>query len=225
MRKIMFALGLLGSSVSAGAVTYVGEISGTVTSSFATAFTAAGAAGTIKVGDTITAKFNFAKSEMSGGPAGWAAGSLLASMVTDQISFELAGHHWTSRGDFLDGMVPLAFASPEDPLKDFYLTTDDAPGAGYLRVDGYDFEIGEFGYDLYQGLGYSGRFDRNTLKLWSNGQLLGSNKPGLTAPELSAETDIAPVPEPATWAMMISGFALVGAAVRKGRTNLTFKAA
>ncbi|HEV2568203.1 PEPxxWA-CTERM sorting domain-containing protein [Sphingomonas sp.] len=210
MRKTILALALLGSSVSAHAAVYTGEITGTVTSSFATAFTAPGATGDIKVGDTITARFTFAKSEASGGPAGWMAGSLLASMMTDEISFELAGHRWTSRGDFLDGMVPLAFGPIDDPLNGFSLTTDDAPGAGDLQVQGYAFEIGEFGYHLYQGLGYAGSFDRNTLKLWSKNQLIAG-------PDLSTDIAPAPVPEPASWALMIAGFGLAGSALRSTR--------
>jgi hypothetical protein len=224
---MILALAMLGSSVSAGAVTYVGEISGTVNSTFATEFTTPGAMGTIKVGDTITARFTFAKSGASGGPAGWMAGSLLASMITDQISFELGGHRWTSRGDFLDGMVPLAFGSPEDPLKDFYLTTDDAPGAGDLRVQGYAFEIGEFGYGLYQGLGYAGLFDRGTMKLWSDGVLIGGARFAAVSEANEIASAAAPVPEPAGWAMMIAGFGLIGGTMRSTRrkSKLTFAAA
>jgi len=36
------------------------------------------------------------------------------------------------------------------------------------------------------------------------------------------DSQAAPVPEPATWAMMIGGFALVGAGLRKRRTNVSF---
>ncbi|WP_254447485.1 PEPxxWA-CTERM sorting domain-containing protein [Sphingomonas sp. ID1715] len=218
MRKMILALALLGTSVSAGAVTYVGEISGTVTSSYLTAFTDPNVPADIKIGDTITARFSFAKSDESGGPAAFAAGSLLATMMTDQISFDLAGHRWTSRGDFLDGLVPLAFGSPEDPLKDFALTTDDAPGAGDLRVKGYDFQIGEFGYSLYQGMGYAGSFDLKSLKMWANGRPLFRE---------SASAAVAPVPEPATWALMIGGFGVAGAALRRSRrvANPIFAAA
>lgn len=225
MRKTILALALLGSSVSAGAVTIVGEIQGAVTSSFATEFTKAGAPADIKVGDTITARFSYVRADPSGGSAGFAAGNLLGAMITDQISFELAGYRWTSRGDFLDGMVPLAFGAPEDPLANFYLTTDDAPGAGDLRVQGYAFEIGEFGYGLYQGFGYAGSFDRSTLKFSTDGK--APPKEQLSAPVALQPDAVTAVPEPASWAMMIGGFGLIGATLRSARrkTSLTFATA
>ena len=210
MRKTILALALLGSGMSAQAATIVGEIRGVVTSSFATPFTRDGATTDIKVGDTITARFSYVEKPQAAS-AGFAAGNLLASMITDQISFELAGHRWTSRGDFLDGMVPLAFGPASDPLRDFYLTTDDAPGAGDLQVDGYAFEIGEFGYGLYQGIGHAGRFDLATLKL------SGAGENHLQPQPSDAVTG---VPEPASWAMMIAGFGLLGAALRGARRKL-----
>jgi hypothetical protein len=211
MRKIIVALALLGSSASAGAVTFVGEISGTVTSSFSTVFTAADAKPDFKIGDTITARFSFVQAAPSRGSLAAVAGNFLASKITDQISFELGGHRWTSRGDFLLGLVPLAFGPPADPLRDMYLTTDDAPGAGDLRVQGYAFEIGEFGYQLYQGHGYAGAFNKATLKVWADGQrIIGE----------TARTNVSAVPEPANWAMMIGGFGLLGGALRTARRKL-----
>lgn len=208
MRKTILALALLGSSASAGAATIFGEISGTVTSSFSTVFTAPDAKPQFKIGDTITARFSFVQAAPSGGSLAAVAGSFLASKITDQISFELGGHRWTSRGDFLLGLAPLAFGPASDPLRDFYITTDDAPGAGDLRVEGYAFEIGEFGYELYQGLGYAGTFDGGTLRLLGDGdQMVGE----------SAPVNVSPVPEPASWAMMIGGFGLLGGTMRVGR--------
>lgn len=209
MRNFILAMALLGGSVSAHAAVITGEISGTVTSSFATFFTAPGAKQDIKVGDTITARFSYATPEAADGSLSKTAGNFLATLMTDQISFDLAGHRWTSRGDFLAGLVPLNFGPADDPLRNFYLTTDDAPGAGDLRVKGYGFEIGDFGYELYQGQGYAGSFDRNSLKLSDGGKLLGT--------QVQAPAAVGPVPEPASWALMIGGLGLVGAALRTGR--------
>ena len=206
MRKTILAGLLLASGASAGGVTYFGEISGKVDSRSATVFTSADARSDIDIGDIITARFSYVVSEGFGGPVGAAAAGFLASELTDQISFELAGYRWTSAGDFLDGMVPLSFGPAEDPLRGFALTTDDAPGAGDLQVTGYDFEIGEFGYGLYEGFGYTGAFDRSTLRVWTNerGLAVGSGPVTVTA-----------VPEPLTWSLMIAGFVMIGAAARR----------
>ncbi len=218
MRKAVLAALLLGVSGSAQAVTYVGELQGTVSSRFATIFTAAGAAEDIKVGDTITARFTYVKSEAAmGGPLSWMLGQSLAQMMTNEASFELAGHRWSSRGDFLAGLVTPQFGTPEDPFAPLSLTMDDAPGAGDLAVNGYAFEIGEFGYDLYRGYGYAGLFDKNSLKLWADGvQVIGQSEPSMAPPSNAV------VPEPAAWALMIAGFGLAGTAIRRKRATVSF---
>ncbi len=213
MRKAFLAAALMGVSGSAHAVTYVGEMTGTVTSRFATIFTAEDVGSDIKVGDTITARFSFAGGDMLGGPLAAMLGRSLAERMTNQASFELAGHRWTSRGDFLAGLVTPRFGTAADPFAPLSLTMDDAPGAGDLAVAGYAFEIGEFGYDLYQGYGYAGLFDRNSLKLWADGEAMFDRTP-------AAES--LPVPEPATWALMIAGFGLAGAALRSRRSRVSF---
>lgn len=215
MRKAFLAALLFGASGSAQAVTYVGELQGTVTSRFATIFTASGAAEDIVVGDTITARFTFVKNDAAmGGPLSWMLGQSLAETMSNQASFELAGHRWTSRGDFLAGWVVPQFGTPDDPFAPLSLTMDDAPGAGDLAVTGYAFEIGEFGYDLYQGYGYAGAFDRGSLRLWADGvQLHGQT--AVTAPSIA-------VPEPAAWALMIAGFGMAGVAMRRKRAAVSF---
>lgn len=213
MRSVLMAAALLGSAGSAGAATYVGELRGSVTSQFATEFTAADAAAGIKVGDTIVARFSYVKSEAGEGSLAEAMGWGLASLMTDQVSFELAGHRWTSRGNFLGGLAPLAFGPANDPFRDLYLTTDDAPGAGDLHVEGYGFEIGEFGYDLYQGFGYKGAFDLASLTLHSGGDSLVGTRQAVAA---------VPVPEPAAWALMISGFGLIGGALRRRKASVSY---
>lgn len=218
MRKAILAALLLGASGSAQAVTYVGELQGTVTSQFATIFTTGDAKADIQVGDTITARFSFVRNESAiGGPLSWMLGTSLAQMMTNEASFELAGHRWTSQGDFLAGWLTPQFGTPEDPFAPLFLTMDDAPGAGDLAVTGYAFEIGEFGYDLYRGFGYAGAFDRNSLQLWADGvQIVGQIEAPVSPPTVIA------VPEPMTWALMITGFGLAGTALRRKRVAVSF---
>jgi len=61
------------------------------------------------------------------------------------------------------------------------------------------------------------------------GRALGANLDELTfaqvvngSQDLTFSASIAAVPEPATWAMMIAGFGVVGAAARRRRTNVSF---
>lgn len=214
MRKFILAAALISASGSAQAVVYTGEMQGVVTSQFATYFTSAGAKAEIGVGDAITTKFSFARTDgATGGPVAAMLGQSLAAMMTNEASFELGGHRWTSRGDFLAGLVTPQFGTAEDPFAPLSLTMDDAPAGGDLAVRGYDFEIGEFGYDLYQGYGYAGVFDKSSLRVWADGVLIvGEDTPPVA---------VAAVPEPATWAMMIAGFGLVGAVARR-RTKVSF---
>jgi hypothetical protein len=214
MRTAILALMLVGSSGSAQAAIYMGEITGTVSSSFATPFTAADAKADIKLGDTITARFAYALPDaQAGGLLAAALGRNLAAMMTNQVSFELAGHRWSSRGSFLNGLVPPSFGPAGDPFRGLALTMDDAPGAGDLEVTGYRFEIGEFGYGLYQGYGYAGAFDLATLKLSNDG----------AQPIVATPSSLSPIPEPAAWALMIAGFGLAGMAARqRRRTAISF---
>jgi hypothetical protein len=48
-----------------------------------------------------------------------------------------------------------------------------------------------------------------------------ANAQAIDAIEVS-NFSITPVPEPASWAMMIGGFAIVGAAMRRRRTSIAF---
>jgi len=61
------------------------------------------------------------------------------------------------------------------------------------------------------------------------GRALGANLDELTfaqvvngSQDLTFSASIAAVPEPASWAMMIAGFGVVGAAARRRRTNVSF---
>jgi len=204
MRMLIGAALLLAAAQPASAATYFATIKGTVTSKFDTWLTAPGATSPIKVGETITATLS------------WNTGSSVSEMLArrlggfgaDRTSFQIGEFVWTSAGHTLADGAPQTISGPNDPLAQFESTMDDAKGAGDLKVTGYDFEIGDFGYDLYTGPGYSGTFDIATLSVLMDGT------PMLTRQAL---VPFAPVPEPATWAMMICGFGLAGMRVRNRR--------
>jgi hypothetical protein len=219
MRKPIIALLLASASAPLGATTYFATVNGTVTSQFDTPFTAAGATSPIKVGDTITATFSY----NTGSTVGEQLARAYGMMGGYQASFSVGGYTWTSDGDFLDGFALSQLDWSEDPLAGYFSMMDDAPGGGDLWVQGYKFRIGEFGYDLYEGLGFSGEFDHNTLQLFADGVLTSGAERAVTDLHALTESAISvhtAVPEPSTWAMMIAGFALVGGAVRR-RAPLT----
>jgi hypothetical protein len=204
MRKLFAGALLLASAQSASAATYFATIDGKVDSTFATMFTAPGATSPIKVGDTITATLS------------WNTGASVAEMLArgfgalgaNTATFKLGEFTWTSNGDFWGEAAPRAIADAADPLAGYRSIMDDARGAGDLKITGYAFEIGEFGYDLYEGPGFAGVFDKNTLRLSLNGEQMIAPVPG-------EEFAAAPVPEPATWAMMVLGFAAAGLGIRR----------
>jgi hypothetical protein len=216
-KYVVAAAGLAAASAPAGAMTYMATVKGTVQSTFDTAFTAPGATSPIKVGDTITATFTYMNIET----AAEAFAASFGKMGPKNVTFSLDGYRWTSAGDFGASMVPVDFDAGLDPLAKYYSTMDDAKGAGDLRVNGYKFEIGEFGYELYTGPGFKGQFDKSTLAVWINGRQVVSptaSKPVEIAPNFA----VIPVPEPAAWAMMIAGFGLAGSALRQRKQRIAF---
>ena len=215
-RRIVAAALLAGMSVPASAMTYLATVRGTMTEQFATMFTAPGATSPIKAGDTITATFTYLKIET-------AAEAMAAAMgkMGPKVTFSLDGYTWTSAGDFMARLEPVSFDPGLDPLAGYVSAMDDAKGAGDLKVNGYAFEIGEFGYDLYTGPGFRGSFDKSTLAVWINGRQVVTPAERRTA---AFAAFAAPVPEPTLWALMIGGFGLVGAALRRRRPHTQISA-
>lgn len=196
--KIIGLAVALAASNAASAATFFATITGRVTEQFATPFTAPDATSPIQVGDTITATFRYQASDS----VSTALAGRYGMFGMNKAVFTLGGFTWSSDGDMLDGAAPPVFTAGSDPLVDYVSIMDDAPGGGDLWVRRYEFEIGEFGYDLYEGPGFRGVFDRDSLVTAPDG-----------APEALAA--ISPVPELTMWAQMIAGFAVVGTAFRQ----------
>ena len=207
MYRGLLGVVLLAGAMPASAETYYATVKGTVTEQIMTAFTAADATSPVKVGDTITATFSRTIPDTVGTMLGMHWGRAAAPEVT----FRIGDLVWTSAGDFGSSFEPVSFDAGPDPLATYYSTMDDAPGGGDLHVDGYTFEIGEFGYDLYTGPGFKGVFDPSTLEAYRDGFRLASPY------GQSEHFAVLPVPEAASWAMMIAGFGLAGAAIRRRR--------
>ena len=207
MYRGLLGVALLMGAAPAMAGTYYAKVNGVVTEEAATLFTTSGATSPIKVGDMITATFT----SMTPDSVGTMMSTRWGGTISPKVTFQIGDFTWTSRGDFAASFEPVTFDAGPDPLAGYYSTMDDAVGGGDLHVDGYTFEIGEFGYDLYTGPGFKGVFDRLSLEAYRNGVRL---------PSPYGQADyfaVAPVPEPAAWAMMIAGFGLAGAAIRGRR--------
>ena len=191
-RGVLGAVLLLGAAPVC-AETYFATVRGVVTSTMDTGFMTPGATSPIKVGDTITATFSY----MTGDSAGTALGRSFGKVGVPLVTFKVGGFTWSEAGDFGTGFEPLSFDAGSDPLKGFYSTMDDAPGGGDLHVDGYAFEIGEFGYDLYTGPGFKGTFDPTTTVAYRDFVRLAAPAAEATPTALTSPT---PVVELATMA-------------------------
>ena len=207
-RGVIAAALLAGTAFPASAMTYVAQVQGVVTSQFDTGFTAPGATSPIKIGDTITATFTYMKVET----VAEALAAQFGAMGPKKVTYHMGDYTWTSAGDFGASLEPVSFEANRDPVAGYYSTMDDAPGAGDLHVDGYAFQIGEFGYGLYSGPGFNGKFDAKTLAVWVNGSQVVF--PTASRPSFETAVAPAPVPEPMSWALMIGGFGMAGAALR-----------
>ncbi len=100
-----------------------------------------------------------------------------------------------------------------------YLPYDDD---GYLSVNGVNIfaasvaTLGTYGNSGWVAFTYVAPTAGNyTLEL--GGRNIGDNGGGPTGAVIDAVTTTAAVPEPANWAMLLTGFGLVGAAARRRR--------
>lgn len=114
---------------------------------------------------------------------------------------------YTGPASFADGSNSLAFTFNNfDPGESFRWNIDVDRSSTVLTVTGRDL-IGSTGYaDFGNGLRGTGTF----VGLGSTGSQF----------QINAFAPTPSVPEPATWAMMIGGFGLVGTAMRRRRATL-----
>lgn len=97
------------------------------------------------------------------------------------------------------------------------------PGGSPQTASDYPFNGGFF--DIY-GMAFTTE-DGNTVNLWSNGRLPNQDleygvavTDGVDVLDYTGGVSIAAVPEPASWALMIVGFGIVGA-MRRGRHRVS----
>jgi hypothetical protein len=209
MWKLGFACALL-FAAPAQAATVTIDMSGTLTSKFDGGFTETQAS-PIGIGDSITAHlvFNDAYRGTAGGSTAFDLRTYGGSMLIQSGPFS-----WTGTGDFLDGfpLIDCDAGTPGDcfgiarPMARFVgdafiglFTEADSnayPQTPDIVVNGFAFTFGEYGYDLYNGPNFSGAFDPESVRI-----------------------TVTPVPEPASWAMMIAGFGLAGAALQRRKLD------
>ncbi|WP_380877801.1 hypothetical protein ACFB49_14300 [Sphingomonas sp. DBB INV C78] len=126
-------------------------------------------------------------------------------------SFDTSSGAWfdASYTKVFDGELPLL----ADGRLDLDLSTafdyDASKGNLLLTIRSFDFGSGNLFLDTDKNAGLTNsRFSAYPYE-WNQGLVTGFNE------------NVAPVPEPATWAMMIAGFGLVGGTMRRRRTNVS----
>jgi hypothetical protein len=101
-----------------------------------------------------------------------------------------------------------------------FLTTLDQGGVALLRLErepAGQMQFRLFGVQLFTGPTTAPVFTLGTYDLASTPRNGGDPVQPLTYRLTISDSPIAPVPEPASWAMMIAGFGLVGATMRRRR--------
>jgi hypothetical protein len=153
----------------------------------------------VKSGDYgITCSGSCVDLDGSSGP-----GQLLSSSIFNYgankkitLSFDLGGSQRVA-----NGVDAFQFA--------FFTSSDGVLAGGFDVGSGDPFQ--NFSYSFISSTAGSLQFAFGTSSKDNIGPLLDN-----------VVLDISPVPEPATWAMMIGGFALIGASMRRRKTAISF---
>ncbi len=128
-----------------------------------------------------------------------------------------------SQSHCLDGGPPIVPGTPDRPYYDGLFTYSFASGdtlsgtyTGLLSNAGTPGLIDNVQHFLITG--GTGLFASATGSFLGTGQIVfGAGPPAATLTISRGIIDIGPVPEPAAWAMLITGFAVVGVAQRRRR--------
>lgn len=209
MRLLILAAAIAAAAAPATAATVNIHMTGKILASFDDWFTETSES-SLSIGDTITAHLTFDEANYAiSGDQKWFDMYRYGSM-------QVTAGAYTWGNDFLDG-APIAECHPvregcaisyplaifeKGRFKGFFTTADNQsiPDSPDLFADGFDFTLGEYGYEFYNGPGFSGRFDPQSVKITIDGPITGGF-----------------VPEPDAWFMMVAGFGLLGAALRGKR--------
>lgn len=148
------------------------------------------------------------------------SGPLTDLTLTFSVTYDPASTSRTATLNSLTSSSPLAsFAGPNGAEIFFsggngFLTVGGLASFGVLATNGNTNDF----YTFFQ-------FDRNGDVVGTDANAVSYGQRGvftLTQSATSVTTAVAAVPEPATWAMLIGGFALTGAALRRRRMTARF---
>jgi len=208
VRNAALAAAMMMVSFSAQATTYIVSLTGTVTSQVDP-----GADPNISVGDTVTMSGHFTADRI------FDNGSFRAAVMYGLPpsgnyfwNVQLNGLTWMSSDDEFDGL-PFDFDSKDHPLAFPYFEL--LPG-GKIGVPQ--------GFLTRANSDTPPRFYLGSGQIRSGDFLYGntSKTPGFNVTWNLSGGRITAVPEAATWAMMIAGFGLVGAAARRRKAAPAF---
>ena len=203
MRKLLIGLASFTAVLATPAIAQTGsltfEIVGdTLTQPFAITNNSTGGLRVTGFGVTLVSPYGF---DTVNNTAGGTFGVDAATPFTPNAASALATGY-TGPLSVAEGATSLAFTFNNFDVGETFSWVIDVDGAGdNFTVTGNEL-IGSTGYaDFSNGLRGTGTF----IALGSNGSQF----------RINAFSPTPSVPEPATWAMMIGGFGLVGAAMRR----------
>lgn len=166
----------------------------------------------------------------------FAVAALLLATSTSANAFVLEGAVQSGQGIFFD--LP-SLITPGQPFNSNYTLAFDVPIDSFEGLTGTRYTIDDSGGVTRSIFQFVTRVDSNRFSLPIAGFFLGQQltqgkviavEPARVsfgptfsvAPSANYRVFITPVPEPATWAMMLSGFGLAGAAMRRRRVGVRF---
>lgn len=200
LRKAAVAILIGTTSMAAHAATYIVQLTGTVTSQIDP-----GSDPNIALGDTVTMSGRFTDDNIfDDGTQRVATFYGLPTSGQEFWNVKLNGLTWKSQDEFLDGL-PFDFDSQGHPLSNPSVAL--LPGGkigtpqGWL-IPVFTDQVPEF--DLASGEIRAGSNYGNTYK-----------SPGFNVTWDIAGGSYTQVPEPGTWAMMITGFGVIGMTARR----------
>jgi len=200
-----------------------------------------GACTAILAAASANAQVAYTNGPTSGAFAGWTinygfavSDSFTLGSTTTITGFSFGG--WTFPGDTIGSVDWGISSSPDYAITGTALLTKGAGGVGAQGYDVYDYSAsvgsltlaaGTYWFALQNADAGNGDYvywdiNNGPSVAYENtiGNVNGYLQPGTNSTAFTLYTSQAP--EPASWALMLGGFGLVGGAMRRRRTSLTF---
>lgn len=184
LRGICVAVALCAAGPASAAIVTV-TLTGTIAAKGSSSLTTTSES-PLKVGDTVNATIRFNDAFE------WSPEQERDPHLS--LLVEAGPFSWREHNTFNWNDLDFYYAYADGNFGGMIFEADNDPGDTHpdIKLTGFAFALGDFGYLLYEGPTFQGSFDQSSV--------------GITT---------APLPEPSTWAMMLLGFGGVGTAIRR----------